>query len=267
MSTVTATAARRHHVRRRLGLQIDVLLQLVRVELAARDRGSVLGWLWSLGPPAFQLVATYFLFTRVFPLDIENYPVFLLTGILTWTWFARSMAETTMSLETHRMLVLRPGFRTELLPIAAVLVGLVDYLIALPVLLLAIAFTSGLAVEAALLPVLLVLQLGFCVGLGLLLAPLQVFVRDVRQIVAMIVALGFWLTPVFYRRSQVPESFAWLYDANPMAHLIEAVRAILLRGVVPSLEDVGAVAVAAAIALALGWAVFARSRHAVPEQL
>ena len=91
MSTLTATAAKRPDARRRIALQTDVLLQLVRVELAARDRGSILGWLWSLGPPAFQLAATYFLFTRVFPLDIPNYPVFLLAGILSWTWFARSV--------------------------------------------------------------------------------------------------------------------------------------------------------------------------------
>ncbi len=267
MSTLTAAAAKRPGARRRIALQTDVLLQLVRVELAARDRGSILGWLWSLGPPAFQLAATYFLFTRVFPLDIPNYPVFLLAGILSWTWFARSVGMRRSSLEAHRLLVLRPGFRTELLPVAAVLVGLIDYLIGLPVLLLAIGLTSGLAIEALLLPVLLALQLAFCVGLGLLLAPLQVFVRDVRQVVAMAIGLGFWLTPVFYRRTQVPDSLSWLYDINPMARLIESIRAVLLVGVVPSLEDVGVVAAAAAIALALGWAVFARLRDAVPEQL
>ena len=103
--------------------------------------------------------------------------------------------------------------------------------------------------------------------MGLLLAPLQVFVRDVRQVVTMAIGLGFWLTPVFYRRTQVPDSLSWLYDINPMARLIEAIRAVLLVGVLPSLEDVGVVAAAAAIALALGWAVFTRLRDAVPEQL
>jgi ABC-type polysaccharide/polyol phosphate export permease len=268
MSTLTAgLTTPRRAVRERLALQLDVTLQLVRVELAARDRGSVLGWLWSLGPPAFMLAATYFLFTRVFPLDIQNYPVFLLAGILPWTWFSRSLSESTTSLENRRELVLRPGFRTELLPVVAVVVGLVDYLIALPVLLLAIGLTTGLHVEALLLPVLLLLQLAFCVGLGLMLAPLQVFFRDVRQLVGMVVALGFWFTPIFYRRTQVPESLSWLYEINPMAHLIESFRAILIAGTVPSLEDVGIVAAAAAIALVLGGAVFARLRHAVPEQL
>lgn len=267
MTTLTAGATASPTVRHRLGLQTDVLRRLVGVELAIRDRGSLLGWLWSLGPPAFQLAATYFLFTRVFPLDIPNYPVFLLTGILSWNWFARSLGDATTSLEARRTLVLRPGFRTELLPIASVLVGLVDYLIALPVLLLAIGLTSGLQIETLLLPVLLGLQLAFSIGLGLLLAPLQVYLRDVRQLVGVVLAFGFWITPVFYRGTQVPDSLSWIYDVNPMAHLIESMRSILLDGTVPSLESVGAVAIAAVVALTLGAAVFGRLRHSVPDQL
>ena len=267
MSALTAPRAAPSGARRGLGHHTDVLLQLVRVELATRDRGSALGWLWSLGPPAFQLAATYFLFTRVFPLEIENYPVFLLAGILTWNWFARSLGDATSALEVRRELVLRPGFRTELLPVVSVLVGLVDYLIAVPVLLLALGLTTGLGLELLFLPLLIGLQLVLCIGLGLLLAPLQVFLRDTRQLVATVVGLGFWITPVFYRRTQVPDSLAWLYDVNPMAHLIEAVRAITVFGTGPSFEDVGAVALAAVVALGLGAVVFERLRPSVPDQL
>jgi lipopolysaccharide transport system permease protein len=245
----------------------DVTLHLVRRELAIRHRGSVLGWLWSFFPALLQLLVTQFLFTRVIPLGVANYPVFLLTGLLAWNWFAGGIRSATGVLESSRNLVLRPGFPTMLLPLVATLVDLVDYLIALPILFGALALTSGVSVAAALLPVFIVLQLFLIAGLGLMLAPLQLFFRDVRQFVGLAMTLGFWLTPVFYRQRQVPEAFKPLYDVNPMAHLIEAERNILLAGTLPSLASVAAVALASLLAFVGGCAVFAALKDSLPEKL
>lgn len=268
--SAAADAAQRRRTRsgrRRFAYQVDVALHLVRMELATRHRGSIFGWLWALGPPVFQLAATYFLFSRVIPLGVEDYPVFLLVGILAWGWFASSLGSATVSLESRRDLVLRPGFSTELLPITAVLVALVDYLIALPVLFVALGFTVGLQPEAVILPVLLLIQLLYTLGFALAVAPLQVFLRDTRQFVVLLVSVGFWLTPIFYRRSQVPDSLAWLYDVNPMAHLIVAQRCVLLGGELPPAGPMIVVALAGLVVLVAGYAVFVRSRHAVPEHL
>lgn len=245
----------------------EVALHLVRTELATRHRGSVLGWLWALGPPLLQLAATYFLFTRVIPLDVPDYPVFLLVGILAWSWFTRSLGDGVTSLEQRRELVLRPGFAIEVLPLTSVLAALVDYLIALPVLFVALGVTNGLHPEAALLPVLLAIQFLYCAGFALAVAPLQVFLRDVRQVVTLLVSVGFWLTPIFYRRGQVPDSLTWLYDANPMAHLIDAQRQVLMAGALPSLGVLAVVGLAGLAVLAAGYAVFVSCRHSVPEQL
>lgn len=253
--------------RARVAYLRDVTLHLVRRELAVRHRGSLLGWLWSFSPALLQLLVTHFLFTRVIPLGVANYPVFLLAGILAWSWFSGSVRSATSVLEVSRNLVLRPGFPTMLLPIVATLVGLVDYLIALPILLGAVALTTGLSVAAVLLPVFIVLQFFLIAGLGLALAPLQLFFRDVRQLVGMAVALGFWLTPVFYPERKVPEAFKPLYDVNPLSQLIEAEREILLGGGFPSLVSVAAVAIAALVAFACGCAVFSAFKHALPEKL
>ncbi len=263
----TAKRRRTYGSGRRLAYQVDVAFHLVRTELATRHRGSVLGWVWALGPPLLQLLATYFLFTRVIPLDVPDYPVFLLVGILAWSWFARSLGDGVISLERRRELVLRPGFSTDLLPITAVLVALVDYLIALPVLFIALALTTGLHPEAALLPVLLGIQLVYCVGFALAVAPLQVFLRDIAQVVALLVSVGFWLTPIFYRRTQVPDSLAWLYDVNPMAHLIVDQRQILIGGEVPALGPLFVLGVVGLVVLAAGYALFAACRHSVPDNL
>jgi lipopolysaccharide transport system permease protein len=266
-AVVEAAAARRVAMRRRLGHHLDVVLHLVRLELAQRHRGSLFGWVWSLGPPLFQLGATYFVFTRVIPLGIDDYPVFLLVGILAWNWFSRAVTDGVSALEARRDLVRRPGFAAELLPLTSVIVGLVDYVLALPVLFIAIGVTSGFDPEMALLPVLLLVQLVLAVGLGLAFSPLQVFLRDVRQIVSVAVSIGFWLTPVFYRPTALPDALSFLYDLNPMAHLVEAHRNILLEGRLPDGSALGLVALASFGVLAVGYAIFTRLRYSVPEHL
>jgi ABC-type polysaccharide/polyol phosphate export permease len=265
--TGLAAGAPRRSRRRQLGYLTDVAAHLVRVELATRHRGSALGWLWALGPPLLQLGATYLVFTRVLPLNVPNYPVFLLVGILGWTIFARSVGAGVSSLEQRRELVFRPGFRLELLPISAVLVAFVDYLLALPVLVVALALTTGVHATWGLVPAVLAVQLVLCAGLALLLAPLQVYLRDVRQLVGIGIAVGFWLTPVFYRRAQVPDEIDWVYDVNPLQYLLEAQRELLIGGTRPEALPLVLVGVASLAIFAAGYAVLARLRNSIPEQL
>ena len=270
-SEVSASGGTKHRDRRspvaRLRYLRDATLHLVGRELTARYRRSLLGWLWSLAPPLMQLAVFHFVFTRVIPLDVPNFALFLLTGILAWSFFAAGVSLATASLEARRDLVRRPGFPTFLLPVVAVLVGFVDYLFALPVLLLAVGFEVGLGPEALLLPVLVAMQLVLACGLGWLLAPLHVFFRDVQHFVGIVLTLGFWLTPIFYTRASVPPGFSLIYDLNPMAHLVEAQRAVLLDGVWPSPVPLALVGGAAVAVLAAGATVFAACHRSIPEQL
>lgn len=245
----------------------DATLHLVERELTSRYRRSLLGWLWSLAPPLLQLAIFHFVFTRVIPLDVDHFALFLLTGILTWNWLSTALSLATTSLESRRDLVLRPGFPTVLIPLVSVFVALVDYLVALPVLLIAVGVTVGLDGTVALLPALLAVQLLLVAGLAWLLAPLNVFFRDVNYLVSLALMFGFWLTPVFYSPEQVPERFSSAYEINPMTHLIDGHRSILLDGVAPALGPLALVAVASLGIFAAGFAVFAACRHALPEQL
>jgi lipopolysaccharide transport system permease protein len=258
---------RRWPSRARLAYLTDVTAHLTRRELSLRYRGSLLGWLWALTPALLQLLVTQFLFTRVIPLGVDNYPVFLLVGILAWTQFSGGLRMGTSALEGARHLVLKPGFPTVLLPLVSVLVELVNYLIALPIVFVALAVTTGIPAESLFLPVLIVIQVVLVAGVVLFTAPLQLFFKDIRQIVALVVTLGFWLTPIFYTQRQVPEAFQPLYQANPMAYLIEAQRAILLEGTWPSFSAIGWVALASVLILIGGYALFMAMRQTLPEQL
>ena len=133
--------------------------------------------------------------------------------------------------------------------------------------LIALAATTGLYVETLILPALLLIQFLLIAGIGFFLAPLQVHFRDVRQIVAIAISIGFWLTPVFYRRVQVPPEFAFMYDINPMAQLIEAQRGLFLEGAIPNVWGVTWVGAASLALFVLGYVFFAAVRPSVPEQL
>jgi len=111
------------------------------------------------------------------------------------------------------------------------------------------------------------IQLALLVGCAWILSPLQVFFRDVAHFVGIAVLLGFWITPIWYTTDQVPSRYSIVYELNPMTHLIDAQRALLLDGELPSGDALAWVALAALITCLVGYAVFAHYRPTVPEQL
>src|SRR5919202_293058 len=117
----------------------DLVAHLVRRQLDSAHRLTVLGWLWPLVRQLAQLAVLVFLFSKVLDLGIADYPVFVFTGLIVWTWFQTAMLEATRSLQTGRHLVFSPHFPDVALPLVAVAAPLVDLLMALPVLLVLLA--------------------------------------------------------------------------------------------------------------------------------
>jgi lipopolysaccharide transport system permease protein len=199
-----------------------------------------------------------FIFGNVFDLDIENYPVFLFVGLMAWTWFSGAVSAATSSVLTQRHLVMQPRLPSSVLPIVAAMVPLVDVLFALPVLVLMLALSTGLEWGLLACPALLVLQLALVAGLGWLVAGVSVFLRDVPNLIGVALMILFYLTPVFYDRSRVPERFRWILDLNPMTTLIEAYRSLLLGTPGPGIVRLAVVAAVSVSFLVLGHRAFTR---------
>jgi ABC-type polysaccharide/polyol phosphate export permease len=123
------------------------------------------------------------------------------------------------------------------IPLVAVVVPLADVLLVLPVLLGMLAFDGRLTWTVLLLPVLLTVQFALTAGLGLITSSLNVYFRDVQNIVGVGLLLFFYLTPVFYGVKNVPEQYRWLLHVNPMTPIINGVRAVLLDGELPRWQD------------------------------
>ena len=228
--------------------QLDLILNLARRNFLLQFRGSLLGLLWAILLPIVQLIVFAFLFQRVVPLGINNYPVFVFTALLPWNWFSVSILSAGNLFIVHRDLVRRPNFTPSTLALVSALTNLLTYLAALPIVFVLVAM-SGRAITwtVLLLPFIMLIQGTLIVGLSLFIATWNVFYRDVQQITGVAIMLLFYLTPVFYSLENVGREYRILFMLNPMAGLVQSYRAILYEGTVP---DWSGLLVASAIAVA-----------------
>ena len=251
---------------------------LVLRELRARYRGSVLGFLWSFLNPLLLMLVYVLVFSVYLRVPMEGYAVFLFSGLLPWLWFSSSLGHAAGVIVGSGALVKRILFPAEVLPLVSVLSNLINMLLSLPLLfvfLLAFGIRPGPVL--AFLPLLLLLQLVLTAGLALALAALNVYLRDVEQILSNGLVLLFFLSPILYPVSTVPvrlpvgDSFVLplrpLYFLNPVAGLVQSYQNIFFFGSQPHWIHLGMVTVAAAIALWGGWHVFDRLRDSLAEEV
>jgi lipopolysaccharide transport system permease protein len=246
----------------------DLLLELVGRDIKLRYKRSWVGMAWSLLNPLLQFVVFSFVFQSILPLDIPNYPVFLFSGILVWNWFSSSLVEATASIVGNRELIRRPGFPAAILPVVAVTSNLVHFLLALPILLI-IVLLNGTSLTAALLalPLVIAVQFGFTVGLGYLLSTVYVTFRDTQYLLGVALLLGFYLTPVFYDSSGLALGQQAIYRLNPMANLLEAYRAILLKGTFPDGRSLTVIAALCLGLVIIGYKAFRHTSYQFVEEL
>lgn len=243
------------------------MLHLAKREVTSRQRWTLLGWAWPLARQLAQLAVLVFIFTKVVVIGVDDYPVFIFIGLIAFSWFSAGITEAASSLLAWRHLALAPRFPSETLPLAALAVPLVDVLLAVPVLVVMLIVTGNLGVTALIFPFLLLVQLVLMAGLAWIAAAATAYLRDVPNLVTVGLLMLFYLTPVFYDRSSVPDQFHWILDVNPLASLIDGYRDVLLEGRLP---DAGRLAVVLGVSLAAaggGYAFFGRVKHSLVDEL
>lgn len=253
-----------------------LILTLVLRELRARYRGSFLGFLWSFLNPLLLMLVYVLVFAVYLRVPMEHYAIFLFTGLLPWLWFSSSLGHATGVIVGSGALVKRILFPAEVLPLVSVLSNLVNFLLSLPLLFLfLLAFGVRPGPMLAFLPLLLTLQLLLTVGLALPLAALNVYLRDVEQILSNVLVLLFFLSPILYPVSTVPGSLRLgdlltiplrpLYFLNPVAGLVQGYQNIIFFGREPHWIHLGMVTAFAVVALWGGYWVFDRLRDSLAE--
>ena len=247
----------------------EAVRNLVARDLKVRYSNSALGVVWSLFSPLLMTLVYYVVFTYLVPSGIQKFPVFIMAGLMPWTFFASSMIGTTLAISSNGQLINRVYFPREVLPLASLLANGVNFLIALVLLFAFIAvFRIQLGLSLVWLPLIVLIQTLFSLGLGLLLSALNVYFRDTQQLVEVGTLAWFFVTPILYSIDRFSVTLKTLVQViNPMAGLVVAYRHVLYSGDSPQLELLAVTAVEAVIMLAIGALVFRRLSPSFAEEV
>ena len=221
---------------------VNLIWQLARREVLGRYRGSLLGLGWSFVSPLLMLGVYTFVFVGVFKARWPGaesgggveFALQLMAGLMVFNLFAELASRAPHLVLEQPNLVKKVIFPLEVLPWVSVLAAGFHWLLNALVLCLAVLAVRGaLPVSALALPLVIAAFLPFLLGLCWFLSALGVFVRDVNQMMLMVVSMGMFLSPVFYSSKALPEILqGWMW-LNPLVFVIESVRAVLLQGLWP----------------------------------
>jgi lipopolysaccharide transport system permease protein len=250
------------HFARNLVSRRTLIIQLVKRDFQQRYIGSAAGWLWGLIHPLVLLASYVFIFDICLhqvpgPGAVTtNYPMLLFAGMLPWLLFSETVQRSSGCLIEQANLITKTVFPAEIVPVSIFLSSLINHLLALVLVIAGAAiFLRHMSPILLLLPIAMLLVGLFAVGIGWIAAAFHVYLRDTAQVLAVILTLWFWATPIFVTEDKFPRWAVLVVRVNPLAYLVRAYREILLGQAVP-LKDLYFTAVFAVAAFLSGGLIF-----------
>ena len=234
-----------------------LLQELITRDLKIKYRRSVLGYFWSVLNPLLMMAVLTVVFSSFFRFDIKNYPVYLLTGQLLFTFFSEATNMAMSSILMGASLIKKVYLPKYIFPVSRVLSCFTTMLFSLIALCIVMIVTGAeFYLTIILLPIVLVYFLLFSIGISLVLSVMVIFFRDVQYLYGVFLTALTYLTPIFYPFSILPETVKTYMAFNPMYIYIEFFRKIMMYGQWPTVEEHAACLIIAIVSLAIGVNVF-----------
>ena len=246
----------------------ELIQVLIVRDVKGRYRGTFLGFLWSLLNPLIFMGIYVVVFSIYLRIEMEDYPVFLLSGILPWLWFSNGMMESITSILGNGSLIKKVPLPLEIFPLVPIGSHMIHYLCS-SVLLLGCILFFGRALSWALLafPLILAFQCFLSYGLALCVSALSVQFRDLSHLIPNLLLMAFFLTPILYPLSMVPEGYRDIIQFNPLAILVGAYQDIFFHNRFPSWDGLALMSVWAACFLWGGLWIFGKRKDYFVEAL
>ncbi len=240
----------------------DLLRLLVTTNITTRYKRSILGVAWTLLSPLLTMTVMSIAFSALFKFSVPNYPVYVLAGLLFFAFFQESTTQGMTALIWGSSLLKKVYIPASVFPISAVGTGIVNLCLSF-VPLLAIMVILGQPPSWALLfvPVAMAMAALFSLGVGLILSTVAVVFSDVVEMWVVIVRAFFYLTPVMYPERIFPERLTWIFQVNPLYHLIHCWRDPIYNGTLPGMSTALTALAWSAGTFLVGWWLFSKRAH------
>ena len=249
-------------------------------ELKARYRGSILGFFWSFINPLLLLMVYTIVFNYILPnrgLELQPYALFLFCGLLPWTWFSSALLEASNVIIAGGTLIKKIIFPAEVLPFVSVIANMIHFLLGTPILFAFILiYKVPLSWNVLFFPLIIFIQLILTLGFSLWISSLSVHFRDLRDILANLLTLWFFCTPVIYpfNLSLIQDSqhliariFKHVLYLNPVSYLMDAYHQSIFHGHLPDFRRLGIVFLVSIAVFLSGYFVFDRLRDTFAEEV
>jgi len=249
-------------------IQRGLIRNFVVRDLRARYIGSFMGIFWSVIHPIVILVSYTFVFTVIFDqrpkpeTGTTSFSLFLFCSILPWLFFQESLQRSSTVIIDNANLVTKTLFPSEILPISVLLAAVVNHLIGFAILICIIFFSIGkVSLFILLVPVYFFLLMLFTLGMSWFISSLNVFVRDVSQVLTVVLTFWFWFTPIFYTADRFPPNLMFLVYWNPIATVVLGYRDCLLRMQMPNLKILVIFAAVSLVTFSVGGLFFRKTKR------
>ena len=239
----------------------DLLIELVLRDIKVKYKRSVLGFAWSILNPLLMMIVMSIVFSTIFRSDIKNFPMYLITGQVIFSFFSEATNSAMMSIIGNGGLIKKVYIPKYIFPLSKVMFSFSNMIFSLvAVIIVAIATKLPITPAILLFPLPLIYVFVFSLGIGLLLASYAVFFRDLLHLYGIILLIWTYLTPIFYPITILPPSIKLLLKFNPLYVFISNFREIVLYGNVPSLFSNLLCIAYAILALIIGTLAFRRTK-------
>lgn len=251
-----------------LGQYINLTKEMAIADFKIRYQGSILGVTWSLLKPLMMFLVYYFVFSRVARFDIDNYPVFLFIGLITWNFFSETTVLSLKSLEQKSRLIKKINFPRSVIIISTANIAFINLLLSGFILLL---FIFLLNIKLTIMSIYFIFPLAFIyiftLGISFLISGLGAKYRDVQHIWEVIIKIGLWATPVVYSKEMIPDEYKFVYFINPIGQAIHQLRQAIIYANLPFMNDILILLSTSLSALLIGLWVFNKKAKYFAEEL
>lgn len=246
----------------------QLLKSNVQKEIRGKYKGSFLGVLWSFINPLLQVLVYAIVFPFIMKNTQENYVVFLIIGILPWTWFITAINQGTSCILANAGIIKKVYFPREILPISVVTSEAVNFIISTIIIIaFVLGYGVGISKYVVFYPIVLLVQYFLLIGISFIVSSVTVYFRDLQHFIGIALQLLFYATPIVYAPGQIPESFQWIIKYNPMTYIINGYRNIFYYKQTPDFAGLGIVFVISIVLCVVGYFIFQKLQKRFAEEM